>query len=204
MASRTFDAKFPFSTQLTFGSLIFAAGENGELKMMSLGLAPGHLAPTSSSASGRSCAGPGRCAGSYIRTAKIIRVIPDVTSTLRPLVGASGSSTSVLTPDSDSTDDYPEIGASACGELTQDGHFIYMVALNGDRTSNTSSRYLTIGRSDASDARTPSGGLAPNCSPLAVLAQQGAEAANLIIAEKSTDVPRRKTSVSGNDRARRS
>jgi hypothetical protein len=37
MASRTFDVKFPYGTQLTFGSLIFAAGENGELKMLSLG-----------------------------------------------------------------------------------------------------------------------------------------------------------------------
>jgi hypothetical protein len=31
--------------------------------------------------------------------------------------------------------------------------------------------------------------MAPDGSPLAVLAQQGAEAVNLIIAEKSTDAP---------------
>jgi hypothetical protein len=77
-----------------------------------------------------------------------------------------------------------------------------------------------------SDARTPSGGLAqnlnldfnvvrvqaimetiqrmaPDGSPLAVLAQQGADAANLIVAEKSADVPRRDPSVGGNDRVRR-
>jgi hypothetical protein len=82
-----------------------------------------------------------------------------------------------------------------------------MVALNGDRSSNTSSRYPTIRRSEASDARTTSGGLAqnlnpdfnavrvqtimetiqrmaPDGSPLVVLAQQGVEVANLIIAEK--------------------
>jgi hypothetical protein len=204
MASRTFNVKFSCGTQLTFGSLTFAAREDVDLKMLHPGPAPEHLAPASSSASGGSCLGSDLCAGNYIHTAKIIRNILTVTSILWPLAGTSGPSTSALTPDQDSSDDYPEIGASACGEPTQDGHFIYMVALNGDRTSNTSSRYLTIGRSDASDARTPSGGLAPNCSPLAVLAQQGAEAANLIIAEKSTDVPRRKTSVSGNDRARRS
>jgi hypothetical protein len=91
-----------------------------------------------------------------------------------------------------------------------------MVALNGDRSSNTSSRYPTIRRSEASDARTTSGGLAqnlnpdfnavrvqtimetiqrmaPDGSPLAVLAQQGVEVANLIIAEK----------LAGNDRVRR-
>jgi hypothetical protein len=45
--------------------------------------------------------------------------------------------------------------------------------------------------------------MAPNGSPLALLAQQGAEAANLVIAEKSTDVPRREPSGGHNDRARR-
>jgi hypothetical protein len=122
--------------------------------------APGHLVPMSSSASDRSCAGPGHCAGSYICTAKIIQCIPIMTSTLRPLVRASGSSISTSAPDLDSVDDYREIGASACGEPAQDGRFIYMVAPNGDQTSNTSNRYPTIRRSEASDARTPSGGLA--------------------------------------------
>jgi hypothetical protein len=40
-------------------------------------------------------------------------------------------------------------------------------------------------------------------SPLAVLAQQGAEATNPIIAHKSTDVPRRELSVGNNDQERR-
>jgi hypothetical protein len=125
-----------------------------------------------------------------------------VTSILRPLIRASSSSTSASIPDSDSSDDYLEIGASACREPVKDCRFIYMVAPNGDRSSNTSSRYPTNGRSKASDARTPSGGLARNLnpdfnairvqeimetiqrmvsdgSPLAVLAQQGAEAATL-------------------------
>jgi hypothetical protein len=66
MALRTFDVKFSCGTQLTFGSLIFAAGENEELKMLPPKPAPGHLAPTSSSTSGRSCTGSGHCAGSYI------------------------------------------------------------------------------------------------------------------------------------------
>jgi hypothetical protein len=165
MASRMFDAKFPCGTQLTFGSLIFATGENGELKMLPPGPTPGHLAPMSLSASDKSCTGPGHYVGSYICTAKIIRGIPVMTSTLRPLVGASGSSTSASTPDSDLADKYPEIRASACKEPVQDGCFIYMVAPNGDQTINTSSRYPTIGRSEASDARTPSGGLAQNLNP---------------------------------------
>jgi hypothetical protein len=152
MASRTFDVKFPCGTQLTFKSLIFAVGENGKLKMLPPGPAPGYLALTSSSASARSCAGSGHCVGSYICTTKIIWGISVVMSILRLLAGASSSSTSTSTLDSDSSDEYLEIGASACGEPVKDGHFIYMVAPNGDRSSNTSSRYPTIGRSEASDA----------------------------------------------------
>jgi hypothetical protein len=45
--------------------------------------------------------------------------------------------------------------------------------------------------------------MAPDGSPLALLAQQGAEAANLVIAEKSTGVPQREPSGGHNDRARR-
>jgi hypothetical protein len=159
MVSRTFDVKFLCDTQFTFGSLTFVAGYDGDLKILPSGPAPEHLALTSSSASVRSCVGLSRCAKNYICTAKIVRGIPVVTSILRPLAGALSLSTSAWTPDSNLSDDYPKIGASACGEPVKDSRFIYMVALNGDRSSNTSSRYLTIGRSDASNVRTPSGGL---------------------------------------------
>jgi hypothetical protein len=87
-----------------------------------------------------------------------------------------------------------------------------MVAPDGDRTRNSSSGYPTIGRSEATDAQTPSAGLVqnlnpdfnvvraqaimetiqrmtPDDSPLALLAQQGAEAANLMVAEKLAGVP---------------
>jgi hypothetical protein len=89
-----------------------------------------------------------------------------------------------------------------------DNCLILMVAPNGDRSRNSSSGYPTIGRSETSDVQTPSTGLVqnlnsdfnavrvqaimetikrmlPDGSPLALLAQQGAEAANLIVAEKS-------------------
>jgi hypothetical protein len=99
-----------------------------------------------------------------------------------------------------------------------------MVAPDGDRACNSSSGYPTIGRSEATDAQTPSVGLvqnlnpdfidvqvqvimetiqrmAPNGSPLALLAQQGAEAVNLIVAEKSVGVPQGEPSAGHNDRA---
>jgi hypothetical protein len=43
--------------------------------------------------------------------------------------------------------------------------------------------------------------MAPDGSPLALLAQQEAEAVNLIVAEKSAGVPRGEPSVGHNDRA---
>jgi hypothetical protein len=41
MAPWTFDIKFPHGTQLTFGSLTFTAREDGDLKMLLSGPAPG-------------------------------------------------------------------------------------------------------------------------------------------------------------------
>jgi hypothetical protein len=101
-----------------------------------------------------------------------------------------------------------------------------MVAPNEDQPRHSSSGYPTIRRSEASDARTPSTGLIRNLnpdfnvvcvqaiketiqrmaldgSPLTLLAQQGAEAMNLVIAEKSTGVPQREPSGGHNDWARR-
>jgi hypothetical protein len=165
MAPRTFDVKFPCATQLTFGLLTFAAGEDRHLKMLPPGPAPEHLALASSSASGGSCSGSGPCAESYIPTIKIVQGIPVMTSILRPLATASSSSTSASTTNPDSFDDYPEIGANSCGELTEGGRLICMVTPNGDRSNNTSNRYPTIGRSEASDARTLSDDLVRNLNP---------------------------------------
>jgi hypothetical protein len=45
--------------------------------------------------------------------------------------------------------------------------------------------------------------MVPDGSPFVVLAQQEAEAANLVVTEKSGGVPRREPSVGDNDRVRR-
>jgi hypothetical protein len=165
MTPRTFEVKFSCSTQLTFKSLSFTAEEDRELKMLPLGPAPEHLALASSSVSDRSCSESDPSVGSYIRTAKIVWGIPVVTSILWLLAGASSSSTLASTPDPDSFDVYLKIRASACGEPVEGSRFICMVAPNGDRSNNTSSRYPTVGRSDASDARIPSGGLVRKLNP---------------------------------------
>jgi hypothetical protein len=226
MTHWAFDVKFHCGTQFTFSSLTFAAGEDENLKMLPPGLAPEHPALAPSFASCSSCSGLNPCAELYIRTAKLVRGIPVVTSIIRLLAEALSSSSSASTPNQDSSDYYLEIGTNACGEPTEGGRLILMMAPNGDRSHNSSSRHLTIRRSEASDARTASAGLAwylnlnfntiqvqaimetiqrkaPDGSPLAALAQQETEAANLIIAEKSIDFPQREPSAGNNDRARR-
>jgi hypothetical protein len=44
--------------------------------------------------------------------------------------------------------------------------------------------------------------MAPDGSPLVVLAQQGVEAVNLVVAEKSAGIPRKEPSGGHNDQAR--
>jgi hypothetical protein len=154
--------KFPLGTRFTFGSLTFAAGEDGDIKMLPLGLAPEHPTPTPSSASSGVSSGLDPFAGLYIRTGKIVRGILIVTSTLQPFIGASSLSSSASSSGRGSSDDYPKIGASACGNFAEDGRLILMVTPNGDQSRNRSSEYPTIERSETYDAQTPSAGLVQN------------------------------------------
>jgi hypothetical protein len=224
MTPWTFNVKFPPGTKFTFGSLTFAAGEDRDLRMLPPGETTEHTAH--SSASSGTQADSNFFDGLYIRTVKLVRGIPIVTTILRPCAGASSSSSSALSSDQGSSEDYPEIGVSTCGSSADISRLIFMVAPNEDQPHHSCSGYPTIGRSEASDARTPSTGLirnlnpdfnairvqaimetiqrmAPDGSPLALLSQQGAEAANLVVVEKLTVVPRREPSGGHNDRARR-
>jgi hypothetical protein len=72
------------------------------------------------------------------------------------------SSSSASTPDPDSSDDYPEIGANGYEEPAEGGRLICMVASNGDRSHNSSSRYPIIRRLEAFIARTSSDDLVRN------------------------------------------
>jgi hypothetical protein len=191
--------------------------------MLPPGEATEHTAP--SSASSGTLADSNFFDGLYIRTVKLVRGIPVIMTILRPCTGASSSSSSALSFDQGSSEDYPEIRVNTCGSSTDISRHICMVAPNEDQPRHSSSEYLTIGRYEASDDRTPSTGLirnlnpdfnavrvqaimetiqrmAPDGSPLALLAQQGAEAANLVVAKKSTGIPRREPSGGHNDRAR--
>jgi hypothetical protein len=68
-------------------------------------------------------------------------------------------------PDRDSSSDYPEIGASAYENSAGDDRLILMVVPDGDRAHNSFSGYSTIGRSEATNAQTPSLGLVQNLNP---------------------------------------
>jgi hypothetical protein len=194
--------------------------------MLPPGTTPEHPAPAPSSTSGGTCSGSDPFAGLYIRTAKLVRGIPIVMSTLRPFIRASSPSSLASSPDRDSSNDYPEIGANACENSAEDDRLILMVVPEGGWIHNSSSGYPTIGRSDATDAQTPSTGLVQNLnpdinavwvqaimktiqrmtsdgSPLALLTQQGAEAVNLVVAEKLAGVHRGKPFAGRNDWAGR-
>jgi hypothetical protein len=163
MVPWTFDIKFPRGTEFTFRSLTFATGEDGDLQMLPPGEVAEHIAP--SSASSETQAESDLFDGSYIRTVKLIRGIPVMTTILRPCAGASSSSPSALSSDQGSSEDYPEIGVNTCESSASISRLICMVALNEDQPRHSSSGYPTIGRSEASDAQTPSTGLIQNLNP---------------------------------------
>jgi hypothetical protein len=97
--------------------------------------------------------------GLHIRTVKLVRGIPIMTSILQPSAGASSSPSSATSPDQDSADDYLVIWGSTCGDSTEKGLLIIMVAPAGGPSHNSSSWYPIIRRSEASDARTSNDGM---------------------------------------------
>jgi hypothetical protein len=126
MSPWTFDVKFPRGTEFTFGSLTFAAGEDEDLRMLPPGEATEHTAP--SSASSGTQADSDFFDEPYIRTVKLVRGIPVVTTIIQSCAGASSSSSSTLSSDQGSYEDYPEIGVSTCGSSADISRLICMVA----------------------------------------------------------------------------
>jgi hypothetical protein len=164
MAPCTFNIKFPYDTQFTFGSLMFAAGEDENLELLTQGPTPKCLTSVYeqapyllmiSSTSGSACSGLNPYVGPYNRTAKTTQGIPIGAPIFQPSAGTSSSSSSVASPGQESSYDYPKIGGSTCWNSANEGHPIIMVALTRAPSHNSSSRYPTIGRSEASDALTP-------------------------------------------------
>jgi hypothetical protein len=175
--------------------------------------------PISSSTSGGACLGLYSYAGSYHRTAKTTQRIPIGAPIFQPSAGTSSSSTSTSSPDQDSTDDYPKNEGSTCWNSVDEDCLIIMVAPTGAHSQNSFTRYPSIRRSEVSDTRTPNDGMiwnlnphfnvmrlqtimesiqcmTPEGSPLVAMAQQGADAANYVIVERSANNPRGEPFVS--------
>jgi hypothetical protein len=118
-----FSIKFPYDTQFIFRSLVFAVGEDENIKLLIRGPALKHTVsvygqppylPADSSTLGRASSGLSPYAGSYHRSARTSRGLPIWKAILQPSVGASSSSSLGVMPNRDSLEDYPEIGGSAC------------------------------------------------------------------------------------------
>jgi hypothetical protein len=102
---------------------MFAAGEDGNLELLTQGLAPkclmpmyGHAPylPTSSSTSGSVCSGFNPYAEPYHHAAKTTHGIPIGAPIFQPSAETPSSSSSATSHGQESTDDYPEIGGSTC------------------------------------------------------------------------------------------
>jgi hypothetical protein len=145
--------------------------------------------------------------GPYYLAAKTSQGLSIGTPIFQSSAGTASSSSSEASPDRDSTEDYPEIGGSSRWNPPEEGHRIIMVAPTGAPSQNSSSRYPTIGRLEASDAQTSNNRLVQNLSPdfnavllqtimeliqrmapedslLIALAQQGVEVTNHVIASE--------------------
>jgi hypothetical protein len=132
--------------------------------MLPPGSAPEHFVPVQgqapcfsaiSSTTSGACSDLDPYAGLHIHTVKLIQGIPIVASILHPSARALSSSSLTALPEQDSADNYPEIGGSTCGDPIEEGRLIVMVAPAGGPWQNSSSRYPTIGRLEASDDRMP-------------------------------------------------
>jgi hypothetical protein len=119
---------------------MFPTEEDGNHELLTQGPTPKRLALVygqalyllaSSSTSGGACSGLNPYAGHYHRATKTTQGIPIRAHIFQPSVGTSSFSTSTVSPDQDSIDDYPEIGGSTYWNSADEGRLIIMVAPTG-------------------------------------------------------------------------
>jgi hypothetical protein len=150
--------------------LTFFARDDGNLKILPLGATLERLTSiygqtlcfsAISSTTGDACSCLDPYVGLHIRTVKLIQGILIVTS-----IGWSIKLVFIgSVPEQDLADDYLEIGGSTYMNPVEEGRLIVMVALTGGPLQNSSNRYPIIGRSEASDARTPNDEIIWNLNP---------------------------------------
>jgi hypothetical protein len=108
MAPWTFNVKFPYGTQFTFGSLMFSTREDGNLELLTRGTAPRHLVPVYGKApyysadlstSGNACSGLNPYAGLYYFSTTTLQGLPIGIPIFQPSAGTSSSSSLGTSPD---------------------------------------------------------------------------------------------------------
>jgi hypothetical protein len=162
MTSWTISIKFSYDNQFIFRSMMFVAGDDGNLELLTRGPTPRHepvygqasYLLIDPSTSGRACSGLNPHVGSYYLSVMMSQGYPIGKTILLPLAGASSSSSSRATPDRDSAENYHEIGASACWNPAIQAHRISMVHPARGSSQNSSIKYPTIEGSEPSDAWT--------------------------------------------------
>jgi hypothetical protein len=171
MTPWTFSIKFPYDTLFIFGSLMFAAGDDGSHELLTRGPAPRHLTPVygqatylsaNPSTSGGVCSGLNSYAKPYYLFAMTSQGRPIGKTILQSSIGALSSSSSGAIHDRDPIKYYPRIGGSTCWNPAIEAHRINMVGPARGNSGNSSSKYPTIGGSETSDARTPSSNTVQN------------------------------------------
>jgi hypothetical protein len=153
---------------------MFAARDDRNLELLTRGPASKHPAPVyrqapyllaDPSTSGEARSGLNPHAWPYYLSAMTSQGRPIGKTILQPSAGASCSSSLVETSDRDSVEDYPEIGGSSCWKPAIEAHRINMVFPARGNSQNSSSKYPTIGGSEASNARNPSSNIVQNLYP---------------------------------------
>jgi hypothetical protein len=139
MAPWTFNVKVLYDTQFLFRTLVFAIGEDKNLKLLTRGPTPRHprliyekalynlIDLSASSASSGSYSGLNPYTGSYHLSTVMSYGYPIGAPIFHPSTGTSSSTSSGASPGQDSIEDYPEIGGRACWNPDIEAHCIGMV-----------------------------------------------------------------------------
>jgi hypothetical protein len=136
MAPWTFNVKVMYDTQFLFRTLVFATGEDENLKLLTRGPTPRHprliyekalYNLTDLSASSGSYSGLNPYTGSYHLSTVMSYGYPIGAPIFHPSAGTSSSTSSGASPDQDSIEDYPEIRGRACWNPDIEAHHIGMV-----------------------------------------------------------------------------
>jgi hypothetical protein len=141
---------------------MFATGEDENLELLTRGSALKHPAsvygktpyyPADLSTLGGVCSCLNPYAGPYYLTVMISRGSRSGRPSASHRLGQHAHLHQGHFPDQDSTKDYPKIGGSCCWSPTVEGCLITMV--DSAPSKKSASKYPTIERSEASNARTP-------------------------------------------------